>query len=83
MLHMQARRSEVGRIVPVGVRHHIFITKDVIIPAEAPCCRTQLHQNIEDLNAVSDFTLFNKTEITELVRFLRNEVLKKERTRLD
>lgn len=25
-------------VVPVGVRHHIFITKEVIIPAGARCC---------------------------------------------
>lgn len=61
MLHMQARRSEVGRIVPVGVRHHVFINKDVIIPAGARCCPNHLHKNIENLNPLSDFTLFDKT----------------------
>lgn len=70
-------------VVPVGVRHHIFITKEVIIPAGARCCPNHLQQNIDDLNPLSDSTLFNKTGITELVKFLRNEVLKKERTRLD
>uniref|UniRef100_K1QJ74 Uncharacterized protein n=1 Tax=Magallana gigas TaxID=29159 RepID=K1QJ74_MAGGI len=69
-------------VVPVGVRHHIFITKEVIIPAGARCCPNHLQQNIE-VNPLSDSTLFNKTGITELVKFLRNEVLKKERTRLD
>lgn len=70
-------------VVPVGARHHIFITKEVIIPAGARCCPNHLQQNIDDLNPLSDSTLFNKTGITELVKFLRNEVLKKERTRLD
>lgn len=70
-------------VVPVGVRHHIFITKEVIIPAGARCCPNHLQQNIDDLNPLSDSTLFNKTGITELVKFLRNVVLKKERTRLD
>nr|XP_034308171.1 uncharacterized protein LOC117683221 [Crassostrea gigas] len=70
-------------VIPVGVRHHIFITKEVIIPAGARCCPNHLQQNIDDLNPLSDSTLFNKTGITELVKFLRNEVLKKERMRLD
>lgn len=78
MLHMQTPRSEVGRIVLVGVRHHNFI-----IPAGARCCPNHLQQNIENLNPLSDSTLFNKSGITELVKFLRNVVLKKERTRLD
>lgn len=45
-------------VVPVDVRHHIFITKEVIIPAGARCCpnhwtfQTWMRNNLDPSHAV-------------------------------
>jgi hypothetical protein len=70
-------------VVPSEFRQRIFITKEVIIPAGARCCPNHLQRNIESLNPVANTTNFNATEITELIKSLRNEVLRCEKTRLD
>lgn len=70
-------------VVPVVVRHRIFLSKEIIIPAGSRCCPNHLQQNINDLNPIADTTTFNKTSITQLIKFLRSEILKIEKTRLD
>lgn len=70
-------------VVPVDLRHRIFLSKEIIIPAGSRCCPNHLQQNINDLNPIADTTTFNKTSITQLIKFLRSEVLRIEKTRLD
>ncbi|XP_048768744.2 uncharacterized protein LOC125662931 [Ostrea edulis] len=70
-------------VVPVGFRHRIFITKEVIIPAGARCCPKHLQRDIESLNPTARTTKFNKTSITELIKFLRTEIIRSEKARLD
>ncbi|XP_062596569.1 uncharacterized protein LOC134258027 [Saccostrea cucullata] len=70
-------------VIPVEVRHQLFISREIIIPSGARCCPNHLQQKIEELNPVTETTMFNKTGITKLIKFLRMEVLKKDKTRLD
>ncbi|XP_061177700.1 uncharacterized protein LOC133186476 [Saccostrea echinata] len=70
-------------VVPVDLRHRIFISKEVIIPACSRCCPNHPQQSIQDLNPVANTTTFNKTSIVQLIKFLRSEVMKSEKTRLD
>lgn len=70
-------------VVPVDLRHRIFLSNEIIIPAGSRCCPNHLQQNINDLNPIADTTTFNKTSITQLIKFLRSEVLRIEKTRLD
>lgn len=43
-------------VVPVDIRHQIFISKEIIIPAGARCCPNHLHGNIGDLEPTADTT---------------------------
>ncbi|XP_062599343.1 uncharacterized protein LOC134260823 [Saccostrea cucullata] len=70
-------------VVPVDVRHRIFISKEVIIPAGSRCCPKHLQESIQNLNPVAETTTFNKTSIFQLIKFLRSEVMRSEKTRLD
>lgn len=70
-------------VVPVDIRHQIFISKEIIIPAGARCCPNHLHGNIGDLEPTADTTTVNKSTITQLIKFLRSEIQRQEKTRLD
>lgn len=70
-------------VVPVDVRHRLFISHEVIIPAGSRCCQNHLQRNIEDVNLTSTTTTLNRYLITQLIRFLRSEVLRSERVRLN
>ena len=69
--------------VPTDVRHRIFITKEIIIPAGSRCCPVHLERPIDDIRPVAETTTLSKTTITNLIKFLREEVIRQERTRLD
>lgn len=70
-------------VVPVDIRHQIFISKEIIIPAGARCCPNHLHGNIGDLEPIADTTTVNRSTITQLIKFLRSEIQRQEKTRLD
>lgn len=70
-------------VVPVDVRHRIFVTHEIIIPAGSRCCPNHLQQKIEDMNPISSSTCLNRQSIVQLLKFLRCEVLRSERTRLN
>lgn len=52
-------------VVPVDIRHQIFISKEIIIPADARCCLNG------DLEPTADTTTVNRSTITQLLKFLR------------
>lgn len=64
------------------MRHRVFLSKENIISAGSRCCPDYLQQNVNDLNPTADTTPFNKTSITQLIKFLRSEVLIIEQTRV-
>ncbi|XP_062600940.1 uncharacterized protein LOC134262562 [Saccostrea cucullata] len=70
-------------VVPVNIRHQIFISKEIIIPAGARCCPNHLQGNIGDLQPISETTTVNRTTIAQLVKFLRSEIQRQEKTRLN
>ncbi|KAK3102132.1 hypothetical protein FSP39_009062 [Pinctada imbricata] len=70
-------------VVPTDVRHRIFITREVIIPAGSRCCPVHLQGTIDDLKPATEKTTLSRTTITQLIKFLRDEVIRQERTRLD
>lgn len=63
--------------VDVDVRHHTFLSKEIIIPAWSRCCSNRLQQNIHDINPLAKTTTFNKT--SQLIQFLRSEVMRIEK----
>lgn len=69
-------------VVPVDVRHRIFISHEIVIPAGARCCPNHLQRNIEKISPSAETTTVNRSYISQLIRFLRTEVLKTEKTRL-
>ncbi|XP_061196000.1 uncharacterized protein LOC133204277 [Saccostrea echinata] len=70
-------------VVPVDIRHQVFISKEIIIPAGARCCPNHLQGNIGDLQPISETTTVNRTTIAQLVKFLRSEIQRQEKTRLN
>lgn len=44
----------------VDIKHHIFISKEIIIPAGARCCPYHLYGNIGDLKPTTDTTTVNR-----------------------
>lgn len=59
-----------------------FLSKENIISAGSRCCPNYLQQNVNDLNPTADTTPFNKTSNTQLIKFLRSEVLIIDQTRV-
>ncbi|XP_062603508.1 uncharacterized protein LOC134265287 [Saccostrea cucullata] len=70
-------------VVPVEMRHRLFLSHEVIIPAGSRCCPNHLQKNIEDVSLISATTTLNRYSITQMIRFLRSEVLRSEKIRLD
>uniref|UniRef100_K1QXM2 Uncharacterized protein n=1 Tax=Magallana gigas TaxID=29159 RepID=K1QXM2_MAGGI len=69
-------------VVPVDVRHRIFISHEIVIPAGARCCPNHLQRNIEKISPSAEITTVNRSYISQLIIFLRTEVLKTKNTRL-
>lgn len=67
----------------MDIRHQIFISKEIIIPAGARCCPNHLHGTIGNLEPTADTTTVNISTITQLIKFLRSEIQRQEKTRLD
>ena len=69
-------------VVPVDVRHRIFITHEIIIHTGSRC-PYHLQQNIKDMNPISSSKCLNRQSIVQLLKLLRYEVMRIERTRLN
>jgi hypothetical protein len=70
-------------VVPVDVRHQIFISKGVIIPAGSRCCPKHLEGNIGDLHLITESTAVNRTTVVRLIQHLRTEIQRQEKVRLN
>lgn len=68
-------------VVPGFVRHRLFISHEIIIPAGSRYCPNHIQRNIENVDLTSTTTTLNRYLITQLIRFLLSEALRNENVR--
>lgn len=76
-------------VTPACIRFRAYILNEVFVPPGSRCCASHIQNGqlstdaIEKIKAIKDSSYLNRTSILELLKQTRDEVLRRENTRLD